>query len=332
MTRKRDISISLIRVAAMFMIISDHILCKLAFPMQSLVVQTANSGVFIFLFISGYLYGKKEIENWGRWFYSRMIRICIPMWIFMAVDFAVEAIVCHQFSLRYVFIYLFNLQGILGVNAGGVNLWFLTLIMICYIITPMLQWIKSKNPGRMIGIIIILSAIALDIILAYTTKIGMVANHSISWCMIAVAMYVTGYFAGDSILSKNMGCKRIGIVTILAAVATFIVLISNKKLDGQILYDKVIAFYGMVFVDLWICTVLYYFGIHIREGIIRKVIEHFDKISYEFYLVHGIIILLITRPLIESAGAFVYIFYTVIISYLAAWVLHGICMLIYKKI
>ena len=61
MTRKRDISISLIRVAAMFMIISDHILCKLAFPMQSLVVQTANSGVFIFLFISGYLYGKKQM-------------------------------------------------------------------------------------------------------------------------------------------------------------------------------------------------------------------------------------------------------------------------------
>lgn len=117
-------SIQLIRIMAMFMIIFDHLFMGIDFPLKSLVVQISNSGTFIFLFISGFLYGKREINNWLEWYGKRILRICIPMWIFMFIDFIVEYFVWEKFEIKHVFIYMFNLQGILGVNITGASLWF----------------------------------------------------------------------------------------------------------------------------------------------------------------------------------------------------------------
>ena len=196
----RNFSLQLIRVIAMFMIISDHILLNIAFPLQTLVVQLANSGVFIFLLISGLLHGKKNVDDWKKWFIKRLIRICIPLWIFMLVDFLVEEMLWNIFDIKYVFIYALNLQGILGFTIGGMNLWFLTLIMICYLITPILQWIKNKNQKKGIGISILAFAIVIQVLLAYVTDVGMVGGHTLSWCIIAVGIYVLGYFHGESFL------------------------------------------------------------------------------------------------------------------------------------
>lgn len=73
----RIFSIQLIRVMAMLMIIFDHILCAL--PLQGLsgIIQVFNSGVFIFLFLSGILFGDKEVADWKKWFGKRFLRIFI---------------------------------------------------------------------------------------------------------------------------------------------------------------------------------------------------------------------------------------------------------------
>ena len=117
--KKRNISIQLIRVMAMTMILCDHILMHVSFSMKSIVIQITNSGVLIFLFISGYLYGNKHVNKWMEWFKNRVIRICIPMWIFMVIDFIVSAVVWNVFNLKNVFIYIFNLQGILAADTRG---------------------------------------------------------------------------------------------------------------------------------------------------------------------------------------------------------------------
>lgn len=332
MNSKRNVSIQLIRVIAMFMIIFDHIFCYLSFPMQSVIVQVANSGVFIFIFVSGFLFSKKSITNWKNWFKRRLIRICVPLWIFMAIDFIVEAVLWNVFDIKYVFIYAFNLQGILGVNIGGTNLWFLTLIMICYLITPIFQWVKSKKPGRMVAILSLIGAITLQIILAYVTDIGMVAGHTLSWCVIAIGMYAAGYFAGIAILPNRISTKRICFITTLAVILSVIVLIFNRNYDGKIIYDRILIFYGMVVIDLWICTVLYKLGQYIQAGRIRSVINHLDSISYEFYIVHGLIIVAVTQPRIGQIGTIAYICSTIIFSFICAWVLHGVCSLVYRKI
>ncbi len=324
-------SIQLIRVVAMFMIIFDHIFCKISFPMQAMIVQVMNSGVFIFLLISGFLFGNKEISDWKNWFLRRLTRICIPLWLFMIIDFIVEAVLWKTFNIKYVFIYAFNLQGILGVNTGGTNLWFLTLIMICYLITPALQWIKKKSFSKNIGIGVFVFAVIVQIILAYTTDIGMVAGHTLSWCVLAIGMYAAGYFIGNSILCDNIGKRRMFIMTGLIIISCAVVLIFNRKFDGQVIYDRIIIYYGTVIIDLWICTVLYKFGQMFQRNTFNKIINHLDKISYEFYIVHGLIIAAITQPFIGTFGVITYILGTIILSYIFAIILNGICNVIVQK-
>lgn len=327
---KKDISISLIRIIAMFMIISDHLLSVIEFPLKSLIVQVSNSGVLIFLLISGFLFGNRKIDNWKKWFINRILRICVPMWIFMTVDFIVETVLWNNFDIKYVFIYAFNLQGIFGVTIGGMNLWFLTLIMICYLITPALQWIKQKKLSRRLGIASLVIAIILQAILAYTTDIGMVAGHTLSWCVIAVGMYVSGYFMGNVILSENIGGVRLITMTVLTVISSVVVLGFNRKFDGQIIYDRIVIFYGMIMIDLWICMVLYKLGRCLKTERVLKVINHLDSISYEFYIVHGLIIMAVTINVLLRFGTLAYLLSTIILSWMSAVVLHKVCGVVYK--
>lgn len=204
--------------------------------------------------------------------------------------------------------------------------------MICYLITPILQWIKGKNPSKLVVIFSIIVAVVLQVLLAYTTDLGMVAGHSLSWCIIALGMYIAGYFAGNIILPGNINFKRVGVITILTIISSAIVLVFNYKFDGQVIYDRIVIFYGMAVIDLWICTVLYKLGQYVKDEILTKIINHLDSISYEFYIVHGLIIAAVTQPLIGRFGVIAYILVTIVLSYIGAWVLHGVCSLVYRKI
>ncbi len=328
--RNRNISIQFIKVIAMLMIITDHILCMVSFPMQPVIVQVTNSGVFIFLFISGYLFGQKQVTDWKKWSYKRFTRIFIPLWIFMVVDFIVEALVLNNFDIKYVFIYAFNLQGILGVTYPSNTLWFLTLIMICYIITPFLQYIKNKKLNIKYGIMTIMMIVIAQIVLAYITDIGMVAGHTLSWCILAVSVYIIGYFIGNKILNDSINYKRIVTITIITFFATIIGLLSQKYLDGTVIYNRVIIYYAMLVIDLWICTAVYKLAMYIKNTKLISVLNHADGISYEFYIVHQLIIVTITSKILERFGVVSYIISSLVLAYLGAILLHWICEKIYK--
>lgn len=324
----RNISLQLIRVVAMLMIALDHILSRLAFPMQAMIVQIANSGVFIFLLLSGFLYGSKEIQDWKCWLRKRICRICIPLWIFMIIDFVVEAILWNFFDIKYVFIYAFNLQGILGVNIGGTNLWFLTLIMFCYLLTPIFQWLKQQKYSKKFWFIVGISTMAVQVILAYGTDAGMIAGHTLSWCILAVGMYIIGYFAGDKLLFDGIDKIRIVFMTTSVVITSCVVLICKFKFDGYIIYDRIITYYGMIVIDLWICTVVYKLGTYIKSRVLNKCVTHLDMISYEFYIVHGLIIAAITAHVLIKYGSVLYVICTMMLSYLAAVILQELCIFI----
>ena len=57
---KKDKSIQIIRIFSMFLIIICHIASQSNISLFHMSAQFFNVGVFIFLFISGFLYGKKE--------------------------------------------------------------------------------------------------------------------------------------------------------------------------------------------------------------------------------------------------------------------------------
>ncbi len=78
-TRQESISLTYIRVLAMFSIILCHL-----FQTYHLVgwSDIFNMGVQVFFVMSGFLYGHKQIDNWKEWYIKRAKRIYIPYLIF----------------------------------------------------------------------------------------------------------------------------------------------------------------------------------------------------------------------------------------------------------
>ena len=107
---KKDFVIQITRIVAMFMIIICHLVQEFDNRYIQMTSQFFNVGVFIFILISGYLYGTKKIENPKEWLKNRFFKIMIPVYVFMIFIFGWEILVQHHFKIKYVLIYLFDLQ------------------------------------------------------------------------------------------------------------------------------------------------------------------------------------------------------------------------------
>lgn len=104
-------AISVLRVLAMSSVVACHILQGLDNPWAWIL----NVGVQIFLVMSGYLYGHKQIGDWKQWFVKRFQKLYIPYVLFVIV----VVLACGLFSdakigIRNVCAHLCNVQGIFG--------------------------------------------------------------------------------------------------------------------------------------------------------------------------------------------------------------------------
>ncbi len=66
---ERNYAISLLRVIGMFSIILCHFFGWIGISSLS---QFFNFGVYLFLFISGFLYGRKQIKDYKKWMWARV--------------------------------------------------------------------------------------------------------------------------------------------------------------------------------------------------------------------------------------------------------------------
>lgn len=154
----RNVSIQIIRICAMLSIILCHLVQEVNNTVIAYTGQFFNVGVFIFIFLSGYLYGKKKIENNKEWLINRAKKIIIPVYSFM-IFLIIIHIVNHTMEYKYIFIYLFDLQYYLGGISGAQHLWFVSVIMLCYIVNIHLQYNNKMIMSKKINIIFIMISI-----------------------------------------------------------------------------------------------------------------------------------------------------------------------------
>lgn len=138
-------NISLLRVVAMICIFFCHVVLVVGTTMDSPYWYfPLHFGVQIFMFVTGYLYGKKDIKSYKEHIKKRFTVILIPYYIFIIVLFAGFAI--YDISLITLPTFL---QGLFCVNIFGhqniiINhFWYLFYILVSYIFIPWL--IKLRN-------------------------------------------------------------------------------------------------------------------------------------------------------------------------------------------
>ena len=142
MLNKKDDGISLVRVVAMLLIIVTHIIHEI--PSVKNLAQATSAAVYTFIFISGILYGPRDINNGLRWFVERLKVILTPMYVVLMTVVIWMCFSGEPIDFLKVGAYLINIQGFWGAFGGIGHMWFLTLIMLCYFITPLLSCIDKK--------------------------------------------------------------------------------------------------------------------------------------------------------------------------------------------
>ena len=254
-----------------------------------------NVGVQIFFTISGFLYGNKEIKEPISWLKKQFSKILIPYYVFLILAITAYAIACPEIlTLSSLAHAVFCLPGIKGLG----HLWFVSYIMFCYLLTPLLYAFVQyyKNRGYKYHLLIFMAVFCLTSILGIATRAYFVPGN--------ILCYISGYFI--AVLYHRFGMKSLKaatLITVPLALLTNLVYAYFKYVKGTS-FEGILRHatdYSHLFLGLAITLLLMLVLRQIKGNII---FSWSDKYSYEIYLVHQLFILspLTLLTLFRSAG------------------------------
>lgn len=326
-SKQESYIISVVRVFSMILILLCHLVQENSNFIITQTAQIFNVGVFVFLFISGFLYGNKEIKNTKKWYLKRAIRILIPLYIFIIFLIIVDTLFKNKaIDIKYYFIYLFNMQGLLGGILGAEHLWFLTALMLCYLVTPLLNKGKKDFESRnKIVYFIILISIHVIITIFVNRKVGLYLGY--------LYTYIFAYYFGYE-WKRNIKNKNMTISTIIMVIVLGIRFMAKFIMDGSIVYDGIIVIYEQIIFAFWIFIAIYFVISKLNKGINKKskIILYFDNLSFYIYIVHIMFIIGPIKLMRFTNNFFIDSIMVLIASYISSVILKKICDFIYEKI
>ena len=263
-------AISIIRVMAMILIVSCHI--TQGYDLQ--IAFILNVGVQIFFLISGFLYGKVEISSAMDFYKKRVVKIYIPFIVVVLLFAGVYTILgIEQVSWKQLIPYAFNLQAFAKPIEGFNHMWFLTVIMICYLVTPVAKYLLKNKPYLFISLLFLVSVVEF----VFVQKMYSIA----AWVVLYLFGICMGRFDSEKVHAITTVVSGVG-------VAILMVFFQLSRLT-----DSAWGHYSV-----WLHCVLAIFLFGVLYAILTKIdvklpkcILFANNISYEVYLVHHIWIL-----------------------------------------
>lgn len=331
-------AISFARVCAMFMIILCHYFN--CFSITAPMAQVFNVGVEVFFIISGFLYGRKNVNKPFIWFVNRMKKILIPLYIYYAVMLVILYITNNfgqMSSISKIALITLNLQGIFGGSYTDTlvtgHLWFVSFIMVCYIITPLLVKLKESVRMKKVVIFLIVSACISSVLM--TLYFDMLPTRF--WVRITgIYCYIVAFFISNRPAYK----KRRSYLILTLVMITFLVFrlafnfkIINGNVYLQRIYDVVVANYTYAVLGFWVFYTLLEIGkVVTKKEVACKLIKKIDKLSYYVYIIHYMFLTgvfsIISITTNKIMNLIIFIIVTMIISILLKMLSEGILKLL----
>lgn len=257
--------------------------CHLFQAYDKTLASVFNVGVQIFLVLSGFLYGRKQIGNWKPWWHKRIDRVYVPYFVFLTCTLPFYLFLHPEaMNWQWLPVYYLNLDGfryLLGDFQIGKDMkieglrhvWFLTAIMFAYLSTGWMQRIREKGQGR-IALLALFALVGIGYCL-----LPMRLMFTLAW----IYLYAFGYFF--SFLEKEAAACRRLLLLVLAVSLTFMLItrdLNYWSVSNRLLHDVV-----------GIAAVVFGVTILSREKIRRlpAVVVLLDNYSFHIYLVHFII-------------------------------------------
>lgn len=252
----------------MFLIIACHFAQAYGYAIAYLL----NVGVQIFFLTSGFLYGKIEVTQPSEFYKKRLLRLYVPYILVVAVVLLIQGLIgAWQFNLRDVLIYVCNLQGFISTSVAGLNhLWFLSVLMICYLLVPWLQRFMNYKPWLLVGAVVVASLVEFLLV----QKMYPIC----AW----IVLFIAGMVYGKYESSKMSLSVLIGAAVLMTGMLPFFCL--EHLVDAGWAHISVWLHCGLA---ILIFALFYYLlSKLISENANLPILKQIDKISYEVYLVH----------------------------------------------
>ena len=274
-----------------------------------------NVGVQLFFLTSGFLYGKIEITNSLEFCKKRLTKVYVPYIFFVSVILLLQGLLgTWQFNLRDVAIYALNLQGFISTTAAGLNhLWFLSVLMVCYLITPLLQRLFKSYQWWLLATV----AVASIVEFVFVKKMYPIC----AW----IVLYIVGMAYGRYAQPKVSLSIMIGATVILAGILPFFSL--DRLVDADWAHYSVWLHCALA---TFVFAAMYYaLPKMIPDTTKLPILKQIDTISYEVYLVHHPLIMgplaLLTITPYAGLNISIILISTVALAYVCMYVCMYVC-------
>ena len=225
-------TVSFIRLLSMLMIISCHIFQYY----DHVLAYVLNVGVQVFLVMSGYLYGTKEIDSVKSFYIKQFKKILVPYYVFL-----IFAICLYYFSAPQYLDYKKVVLSFLTVgNLDGLgHLWFIKYILLCYLLVPILVRIRDRINTlelKYFAYVCVLTMIVVEFILLPMPLLG----------GMSVNCFVFGFFFSnfDRCGGRRTLFPKVFVVCAVCINIFRVILISNR------FFRRILSFY------VW-CSIVY---------------------------------------------------------------------------
>ncbi|MGL4989772.1 MAG: acyltransferase family protein [Sarcina sp.] len=240
-----------------------------------------NIGVQLFFFLSGFLSSNSK-EIGLKFLKKKLLRIYKSYWIFLVIVLPFYS-VSTKITIKQIIIYFTGIQGFfINQSIKGLgHLWFITIIIVCYIIASILSMYKTYLKE-----ISFLNKIFL-IVIIYLTLIMICKNkYYLPWILV----FIIGYF-GRLIKDYNIN-KQTFIVNNLILIMSIIlrVLIENNIFKNFEILGYNLIVWSKVIIGITLFIFLYFIlrkNSNLKNNFIKKI----EIYSYEIYLIHHVFIL-----------------------------------------
>lgn len=273
-----------LRTASTIMILLCHYCIQSETSVITALAHIFNIGVPLFFILSGFLSGYLGIKSSIlSWFIKRFKRIFVSFWMFLFFLSLIHFLRGYEAAASDWMMIFLGLQGSVVGVPGAEQTWFLSVLLLCYLLTPMVlrisNWVyQQKSKG-----FLLLSAVILSVLpIGY----ALFEQAWVSTILTPVSIYIFACVWGQHYsANKVYSVKKIAIAVMITVAALVFRFAAKLYIDGTIWYDRVVVHYTHAIAAF---AIFYTFNAVFRGSSVPGFIQFISDISFEIYLYHYI--------------------------------------------
>lgn len=241
--------------------------------------QLFNIGVPIFIILSGFLFGTREGgKDPLSWYVKRIKRIYIPYELFVVILAIVTTIYGGNIFTKDWLLLILGAQGAdVGVLGAG-QTWFISALLMCYLITPLIRRIVLKTQHCIKNVLLYsLIFMVIPMLLSFIPPAYVYTLFS------PICWYALAYLLGHKFKNIRLTTKGTLTAFFIICFAFAVRLVVKVLLDGSILYDRITVSYTKAIAAF---CIFYIVAFLFKNRNANRLILWISKISFEIYLYH----------------------------------------------